>query len=47
MTFLTITIQAAVVAFLAWGGMLSLQCVIRPAGIGFPGREPKLAGQAA
>jgi hypothetical protein len=32
-------IQIAVVAFLAWGAMLSLQC--RSGGSGFPGREPK------
>ncbi|HUL92405.1 MAG TPA: hypothetical protein VLV56_08635 [Burkholderiales bacterium] len=30
-------IQVVIVAFLAWGGMLSLQCVIRSGGIGFPG----------
>lgn len=36
-------IRIAVIAFLAWGGMLSLQCLIRAEGIGFPGREPKQA----
>jgi hypothetical protein len=43
MTTLTLIIHVAVVAFLAWGGMLSLQCLFRPGGIGFPSREPKLA----
>lgn len=36
-------IHIAVVAFLAWGGMLSLQCLIRPDDAGFPGRGPKQA----
>lgn len=34
-------IQITVVAFLTWGAMLSLQCLLRSGGIGFPGREPK------
>lgn len=41
MTTLTLTIHAAFVAFLAWGGMLSLLCIIQPGGIGFPSRELK------
>jgi hypothetical protein len=41
MTTLTLTIHVALVAFLAWGGMLSLLCIIRPGGIGFPSRELK------
>jgi hypothetical protein len=36
-------IHIAVIAFLAWGGMLSLQCLIRAGGTGFPGRGPKQA----
>jgi hypothetical protein len=36
-------IHIVVVAFLAWGGMLSLQCLIRAEGVGFPGRGPKQA----
>jgi hypothetical protein len=43
MTTLTLTIHVAVIAFLAWGGMLSLQCLIQAGGIGFPSREPKVA----
>ena len=34
-------IHIAVVAFLAWGAMLSLQCLFRPGGIGFQSRELK------
>jgi len=34
-------IHIAVVAFLAWGAMLSVQCLIRSGGIGFPDRELK------
>ena len=36
-------IRIAVIAFLAWGGMLSLRCLIRADGVGFPGRGPKQA----
>jgi len=43
MTTLALTIDVAIVAFLAWGGMLSLQCLIQPGGIGFPSGEPKAA----
>ena len=43
MTTFTLTIHVAVIAFLAWGGMLSLQCLIQAGGIGFPSREPKAA----
>jgi hypothetical protein len=43
MNILTLTIHVAIIAFLAWGGMLSLQCLFRPGGIGFPSREPKPA----
>lgn len=39
MNMLTLTIHVAVIAFLAWGGMLSLQYILRPGGIGFPSRE--------
>jgi hypothetical protein len=35
-------IQVVIVAFLAWGGMLSLLCLIRPGDIGFPSRELKV-----
>jgi hypothetical protein len=34
-------IQVVIVAFLAWGGMLSLRYLIQAGGIGFPGRELK------
>lgn len=41
MNMLTLMIHVAVVAFFAWGGILSLQYILRPGGIGFPSREPK------
>jgi len=43
MNLVTLMLQIACFAFLAWGGMLSLKCLTQPGGIGFPSREPKAA----
>ena len=43
MNHVILALQIACFAFLAWGGVLSLQCLIQSRDFEFPGRELKPA----
>jgi len=45
MNIATLILETASVAFFAWGGVLSLQCIFLARDSAFPNRELRLADQ--